>query len=236
MPRSEGQREQAVSYEEVEVAVLGDPLHTARLTAMLTTAEPTRSAALGIKRTSEMMRTEDMWVTMTFIELSEAVLDPQLVHECPYGELPVCCVHELSASNPPESWGTVIRMMRRFAMPNAPRGTAPHSQSGGFDDERFPLGPVLLVLVTADTVSEEALHALFPPEARVLMQTHQIEPMLLSSTKAEAMVQVYWWAIQTYRRQHPEQQFTLASVQQLVRMILNRSPEGQPPTGWCSVS
>ena len=49
--RSEGQREQVTSYEEVEVAVLGDPAHTARLTALLTTAEPTRSAALGIERT-----------------------------------------------------------------------------------------------------------------------------------------------------------------------------------------
>ena len=49
--RSEGQREQVTSYEEVEVAVLGDPAHTARLTALLTTAEPTRSAALGIDRT-----------------------------------------------------------------------------------------------------------------------------------------------------------------------------------------
>ena len=48
--RSEGQREQVTSYEEVEVAVLGDPVHTARLTALLTTAEPTRSAALGIER------------------------------------------------------------------------------------------------------------------------------------------------------------------------------------------
>ena len=49
--RSEGQREQVTSYEEVEVAGLGDPAHTARLTALLTTAEPTRSAALGIERT-----------------------------------------------------------------------------------------------------------------------------------------------------------------------------------------
>ena len=49
--RCEGQREQVTSYEEVEVAVLGDPAHTARLTALLTTAEPTRSAALGIERT-----------------------------------------------------------------------------------------------------------------------------------------------------------------------------------------
>ena len=49
--RSEGQRGQVTSYEEVEVAVLGDPAHTARLTALLTTAEPTRSAALGIERT-----------------------------------------------------------------------------------------------------------------------------------------------------------------------------------------
>ena len=48
---SEGQREHVTSYEEVEVAVLGDPAHTARLTALLTTAEPTRSAALGIERT-----------------------------------------------------------------------------------------------------------------------------------------------------------------------------------------
>ena len=48
--RSEGQKEQVTSYEEVEVAVLGDPAHTARLTALLTTAEPTRSAALGIER------------------------------------------------------------------------------------------------------------------------------------------------------------------------------------------
>ena len=48
--RSEGQREQVTSYEEVEVAVMGDPAHTARLTALLTTAEPTRSAALGIER------------------------------------------------------------------------------------------------------------------------------------------------------------------------------------------
>ena len=47
----EGQREQVTSYEEVEVAVLGDPVQTARLTALLTTAEPTRSAALGIERT-----------------------------------------------------------------------------------------------------------------------------------------------------------------------------------------
>merc|ERR1740139_137855 len=93
--RSEGQREQVTSYEEVEVAVLGHPAHTARLTALLTTADPTRSKALGIERTSEMMRTEDMWITMTFIELSEAVLDPQLVHEHPYGELPVCCVHDI---------------------------------------------------------------------------------------------------------------------------------------------
>ena len=30
------------------------------------------------------------------------------------------------------------------------------------------------------------------------------------------LTQVYWWAIQTYRRQHPEHQFTLESVQQLV--------------------
>ena len=56
------------------------------------------------------MRTEDMWITMTFIQLAEAVLDPQLMPEHPYGELPVCCVHELS--NPPlvcnESWATVI--------------------------------------------------------------------------------------------------------------------------------
>ena len=49
--RSEGQREQVTSYEEVEVAVLGDPAHTARLTALLTTADPTRSSALGIERT-----------------------------------------------------------------------------------------------------------------------------------------------------------------------------------------
>ena len=49
--RSDGQREQVTSYEEVEVAMLGDPAHTARLTALLTTAEPTRSAALGIERT-----------------------------------------------------------------------------------------------------------------------------------------------------------------------------------------
>jgi len=48
---SEEQREHVTSYEEVEVAVLGDPAHTARLTALLTTAEPTRSAALGIERT-----------------------------------------------------------------------------------------------------------------------------------------------------------------------------------------
>jgi len=56
-----------------------------------------------------MMRTEDMWITMTFIQLAEAVLDPQLMHEHPYGELPVCCVHELSTSNPVcnESWATV---------------------------------------------------------------------------------------------------------------------------------
>jgi hypothetical protein len=55
------------------------------------------------------MRTEDMWITMTFIQLAEAVLDPQLMHEHPYGELPVCCVHELSTSNPVcnESWATV---------------------------------------------------------------------------------------------------------------------------------
>ena len=44
------------------------------------------------------MRTEDIWITMTFIQLAEAVLDPQLMHEHPYGELPVCCVHELSTS------------------------------------------------------------------------------------------------------------------------------------------
>merc|ERR1740130_1774129 len=136
-------------------------------------------------------------------------------------------------------------MMRRFAKPNAPssKGAAAGGMGGGgpsasMDDERSPLGPVLLVLVAAEgqAVNEDALSALFPPEARALLQSHEIEPMLLSSIKAEAMVQVYWWAVQTYRRQHPEHQFTLESVQQLVRMILNRSPEGQPPAGWCTVS
>ena len=75
------------------------------------------------------MRTEDMWITMTFIQMAEAVLDPQLMHAHPYGELPVCCVHELSTSGPVsnESWATVLRMMRRFAKPNA----APSSKGGG---------------------------------------------------------------------------------------------------------
>ena len=49
-------------------------------------------------------------------------------------------------------------------------------------------------------------------------------------------MQVYWWAIQTYRRQHPEHEVSLEGVQQLVRMILTRSPEGQPLAGGCSVS
>ena len=90
------------------------------------------------------MRTEDMWITMTFIQLAEAVLDPQLMHEHPYGELPVCCVHELSTSNPVcnESWATAIRMMRRFAKPNAPSSNGAANQggmggggaSGGLDD------------------------------------------------------------------------------------------------------
>ena len=74
----EGQDDQVTAYVEVEVAVLGDPVHTARLTALLTTAKPTRMSALGIERTSEMMRTENMWITMTFIELSADVLDPQV--------------------------------------------------------------------------------------------------------------------------------------------------------------
>ena len=75
-----------------------------------------------------MMRTEDMWITMTFIQMAEAVLDPQLMHAHPYGELPVCCVHELSTSGAVsnESWATVLRMMRRFAKPNA----APSSKGG----------------------------------------------------------------------------------------------------------
>ena len=90
-------------------------------------------------------------------------------------------------------------MMRRFAKPNAPSskgnggGMGGGGPSGGQDDERSPLGPVLLVLVAAEgqAVNEEALPALFPPEARALMQSHEIEPMLPSSIKAEAMVQVY---------------------------------------------
>ena len=75
------------------------------------------------------MRTEDMWITMTFIQMAEAVLDPQLMHAHPYGELPVCCVHELSTSGAVsnDSWATVLRMMRRFAKPNA----APSSKGGG---------------------------------------------------------------------------------------------------------
>ena len=75
------------------------------------------------------MRTEDMWITMTFIQMVEAVLDPQLMHAHPYGELPVCCVHELSTSGAVsnDSWATVLRMMRRFAKPNA----APSSKGGG---------------------------------------------------------------------------------------------------------
>ena len=75
------------------------------------------------------MRTEDMWITMTFIQMAEPVLDPQLMHAHPYGELPVCCVHELSTSGAVsnESWATVLRMMRRFAKPNA----APSSKGGG---------------------------------------------------------------------------------------------------------
>ena len=75
------------------------------------------------------MRTEDMWITMTFIQMAEPVLDPQLMHAHPYGELPVCCVHELSTSGAVsnESWATVLRMMRRFAKPNA----APSSKGSG---------------------------------------------------------------------------------------------------------
>jgi len=212
------------SYEEVEVALLGEPAQTSRLATLLTTDEPTRSSLLGIKRTSEMMRTSDIWITMTFIELSGAVLDPQVVHEHPFGELPVCCVHELSAGNPADSWVGVILMMRRFAKPIVTTEPA-----GSGEDERFPLGPVLLVLLASEgtAVSEESMHTLFPQEVRQLMQDHDIEPMVLSPIKAEAMVQVYWWAIQTYRRQHPEHTFTLENVQQLVRMLLNRSPEGE---------
>ena len=159
-----GEPEAITSYEEVEVAVLGEPEHTARLTALLTTDEPTCSAALGIRRTSEMMRTSDMWLTMTFIELSAAVLDPQLVRTHPYGELPVCCVQELTAGNPMSSWAGAIRLLRRFAKPVAGSGGGGSGGGGGGgaasrkaaalgsggEDDRYPLGPVLLVLIAAE--------------------------------------------------------------------------------------
>ena len=58
-----------------------------------------------------------------------------------------------------------------------------------------------------------ACTAPFPALTLTLTLTLTPTPAL---TLTPTLTQVYWWAIQTYRRQHPEHQFTLESVQQLV--------------------
>ena len=62
--------------------------------------------------------------------------------------------------------------------------------------------------------------ALPPPALTLTLTLTLIFTLTLTPTPAliltPTLTQVYWWAIQTYRRQHPEHQFTLESVQQLV--------------------
>ena len=114
------------AWEEVEVLFLGDD--TSTVVDLVSSASSPRSEALGIRRTSEMLRTPGMWMTMTFIELAEAVLDPSLIHEHPFGELPVCCVHEMSSSNAAKEWDTTARLIRRFANPH--QGVSSRSSGG----------------------------------------------------------------------------------------------------------
>ena len=85
-------------------------------------------------------------------------------------------------------------------------------------------------------IEEENALDLLPDELLTLMQEREVEPVVLSSVKAEAMVQVYWWAIQACNRQHEQHSFTLAHVQQLVRVILDRSPDSGGAAGWCTLS
>ena len=233
------------AWEEVEVLFLGD--NTAKVVDLVSSAGSPRSEALGIRRTSEMLHTPGMWMTMTFIELAEAVLDPALVHEHPFGELPVCCVHEMSTGNAPREWDATARLIRRFANPNAKAPSSRATGDGGAgadaDGERLALGPVLLALVAPSEgpvngkiVTDENAKSLMPPAVQQLLKEYDVEPCVLSAKRAEAMVQVYWWAIQTYRRQHPEHNFTLDNVKQVVRMLLADDYKSPQSGAWCVVS